>query len=288
MIIKKKFELGTGGVVPNIVTMPKSTLKAFSFNKGELEYLQSAALTYSRSKPQEGSKLVEKYYKSCVLVKMPTYPLPGFVTNKGVPVCNLDILGGTLLTDYSSSDIFSIYLYSILLNIYYKNPKRDPHIEEHISAFFFAILMRMYGKKSGLLGAYQKMIPQLRFLIQLYVRRGMIGTTETVDKSINDISRNLYMDPSKMNLNFDFTSTIDFLRSINTNGIISISEVKFTSDVVSRAGISSLPIFEDIGRLYATILSSRVPANTVFSSVWKKMHEKIFNKLSEFAFRKAT
>jgi hypothetical protein len=93
------------------------------------------------------------------------------------------------------------------------------------------------------------------------------------------------MDPKDLNLDFDFNNPSGLLDSIKKNDIISISKNSFASVVIKFGGILSLPMFEDISRLFATILATTVPGETVFSKYWAKRSKDIFLKLEYFGLK---
>jgi hypothetical protein len=142
----------------------------------------------------------------------------------------------------------------------------------------FSIFMKMFGKSSGLIGSYSTLIPNLRFLISLYINVAFFGEIQE-EKLISRLATSLYMDPKGLDLNFDFTSVKEFLLAINKNKIIPISENTFSSKVVNQMGLASLPMFEDLSRFYATILGATVPGNSVFSGYLAKVNSGLFGKL---------
>jgi hypothetical protein len=104
---------------------------------------------------------------------------------------------------------------------------------------------------------------------------------EINQKEIERQCAKLFLDPNDVDLNYDFKSTIDFLRAINKNGIIKISENIFSSTIISRTSLTSLPMFEDTSRFFATLLASGVSGNRVFSTYWLKLERKhsMYDKL---------
>jgi len=281
MVVKDRFELiyKTTGDVYNVVPLSTSTLKAYQVMGADLQYLTNLANTYSRIKEHPTSKLVEKESKKCMVVKFPDYPLPGFITRRGAPITNLSVLPVTQLSDYSSSDIYSLFLYTICLDYFINKKPFDLDGEIHISNYLFSVFMNLFGKKSGLVGAFSDLIPKLRFIIRLYVYASMFGG-KLDERAINKLANiPINVDPSELNLNFDFRSTKEFLKAINKNNLIPISENKFSTLVINRAGISSLPLFEDVSRLFATLISSTVVGNRIFSTYWKRVNAPLFDRL---------
>ena len=279
-MVKSKFELiyGSMGEIYNILPLSRSTLTAYEISKEDYYFLMGSARTFSRTKNQIGVN-IDKHFNEIVFVKMPQYPLPGFVTTKGVAVVNLESIAASQITDYSNADIYAMMLYSLSLKEFItKQSLSSEDFAEHVSAFLFSIFMKLYGKKSGLLGAYRNLIPNLRFLISYYVYVSMFGYSQTQELA-NKIGSLVYRDPKELNLNFNFSSTKGFLEAINENNIIPISENKFSTQIINIAGVTGLPLFEDLSRFFATLLAATVPGNSLFSRYWIKVRKELYNKL---------
>jgi len=285
MLVKDKFELvyRTEGSVLNIVPLSRGTLKAYEIDKNDFRHLLILAETFGRLKGHPAKNIIGDGAKELVVVDMPAYPLPAFVTNRGIPVVNLSVLPAKLLTDFSASDIFSLFLYTLALQKFaIKKPFR-PGTEANVAGLIFSVFMKLFGKKSGLIGSYKHLIPKLQFLIYLYVSTAMMGISDT-DSTRRKIASLIFIDVGDMKLNYNFRSTKDFLKAINDNEIIPISQIKFSTSIISTGGLASLPMFEDLSRFFATILASTVP-NSQFSYFWAKVNQNLFNKLVETGLR---
>lgn len=285
MLIKNKFELiyKTGGDVLNVVPLSRGTLKAYEIDKNDFRHLQILAETFGRLKGHPANKVVSDNSKNLIVVDMPSYPLPAFITKTGLPVVNLSVLPAKLLTDYSASDIFSLFLYALSLQTFVIKKPFKSGTEASVSGMIFSVFMKLFGKKSGLIGSYKHLIPKLQFLIYLYVSVSMMGISDN-ENTRKKIASTVFIDKEEMKLDYDFSSTKDFLKAINDNEIIPISQIKFSTAIISTGGISSLPMFEDLSRFFATILASTIP-NSQFSYFWAKVNQNLFNKLVEIGLR---
>lgn len=280
MRVKKEFELvyKTTGAVYNIVPLSNSTLMAYRVSKEDANHLLANAMTYNRIKPHGASKIIEKYMKNVLIINMPEYPLTGFVTTSGQPVINLNPLGSGFITDYTSSDIFSLFLYSISLWGYITKQAISEDNAETISNMFFSIFMKSYGKKSGLIGSYSYLIPNLRFLTNLYIYVAFFGKEPTIALK-QKIANQLYIKYDELKLDYDFSSIKEYLKSINENNIISLSPNTFSTTIINKVGIASLPLFEDLSRFYATLLASTVIGNSQFPGYFTKVNTSLFDRL---------
>ena len=285
MLIKNKFELiyRTDGNVLNVVPLSRGTLKAYEIDKNDFRHLQILAETFGRLKGHPANRIVTDGSRNLIVVNIPSYPLPAFITKNGLPVVNLSVLPAKLLTDYSASDIFSLFLYTLSLNNFVKREPFKPGTESNVSGMIFSVFMKLFGKKAGLIGSYKYLIPKLQFLIYLYVSVSMMGIPDN-ENTRKRIASTVFIDKNELKLNYDFGSTKDFLKSINDNEIIPISQIKFSTAIISTGGVSSLPMFEDISRFFATILASTVP-NSQFSYFWAKVNQNLFNILVETGLR---
>lgn len=285
MVVKDNFELiyKTAGKVQNVVSLSRGTLKAYEIDKIDFDHILMLAKSFSRVKQHPASNFVNDEAYKLVIIKMDSYPLPAFVTKTGLGVVNLSVLPARSLTDYTPSDIYSMFLYAISLRTYITKKPFRSGIEANVAGMIFSIFMKMFGKKSGLIGSYKYLIPKLQFLIYLYVSVSMMGISHnsSLEKRIGAIT---YTDPSDLKLNYDFSKTSDFLKSINENEIIPLSENKFSSVMINVGGVASLPMFEDLSRFFATLLACGIP-NSQFSYIWAKINTNLYGKLVEIGLR---
>lgn len=283
--IKKEFELvyGSTGKVYNIAPFSSSTLKAFTLDKEDENYIKSLVKIFLKSKGHTTSGFVDKNVNNVIPITFPEYPLPAFINKNNKCYVNLSYIQVTNITEFSNVDLYSVYLYALSLHKFMNKDKKDILIEP-ISRFLYSSFVRIFGKKSGLMGNYKDLLPYLRFLIQLYVAVSFFEKKQD-EKLKSTIASSLFIDYKNINLDFDFKKTSELLNAINVNKIIPISENKFSTAVIKRGGISSLPMFEDPDRLLATILASSVSGNNIFSSVWYKLNKPVFSNLENVALR---
>ena len=165
MLVKDKFELvyRTSGDVYNVAPLSSSTLKAYELNKDEGNHIRTIVNSFSKAKRHAASSIVSKELDSLILIKMDSYPLPGFVTNRGQGVVNLSVFPVKMVTDYMPSDMFSLFLYIIALKNFINKKPFKAGTEANISGMIFSIFMKLFGKKSGLIGSYGHLIPKLQY-----------------------------------------------------------------------------------------------------------------------------
>ena len=286
MRIKDKFEMiySKIGSIENIVDISSETLNRVVIDDDDQKYLNILAGGYAKAKGS--GDFVLNNINKCMAVRMPNYPLPGFVSKNGAACINLSILTSDHVSDYSSADIFSMYLYSLSLNSYVKNKPFDKHVEEVVTDFIFATFMKLFAKKYGLQGSYQYLIPNLQGVIALYINSAFMGN-EITKRTIDVTSNKYYIDLNKLNLEFDFSSIQGLFKALRFNNILPITENVFSTTILNVAGISSVPMFEDISRFFATINAASVSGGLVFSSFFRKVNPRLFERILEIGMKAA-
>lgn len=281
MYIKRNFELiygKRGEAVYNVMPVGKSTLKAFELDKDDLFFVKNLVKVHIRSKNEIGSDIVLKNIDKIKVVRMEKYPLSGFVSKDGQGYINISVLPSSDISDFSTTDAYTLYLYSTCLTKFINSGSIPSDADELISSFLFSIFMKMYRKKAGLTGSYRDLIPKLGFIVWLYTYVGILGNADTplVRKKI---AGNLYTSFDDLELDYDFKSTEQFLKCLNDNNIVSISVNNFSNQVINYAGVSSLPMFEDPSRFFSVLISSNIPGSKLFSSYWSKVRPDLFKKV---------
>jgi len=278
--VKQKFELvyGKAGNITNIMPFNASTINSFMIPADEAIYVQNLAMMHGRSKSLVGSDIILKHAEECKPVYIDDYPLAGFINKDGNAYANVQIINATNTSDYTPADVYSMYLYALSLKYFIKADAKLENTEADVAAFIFAIFMKFYGKKSGLVGSHSDLMPKLRYLITLYVHCGMLNNPDN-KITRRRISSRMYSTFDDMDLNFDFTTIGGMLKAMNKNRIVSISLNTFSNQVVRFGGVQSLPMFEDITRFYTTILAGTVSGSKIFSSYWSKVMPKLHDRL---------
>lgn len=287
MIVKDRLELvyGKSGNLSNIFESNYSSLKKYEINKLNLEHIKNIARVYGSSRSHFAKGIVDKNIPKCKVIEYDKYPLSGFSTKGYVPVVNLVSFAGGSISDFTPANAYSLYLYSIAFSSFAKKKPFRSDIEEHVSSFIFTVFMRMFGKQAGLVGSYKHLIPQLRFIISLYVSIGMMGNNDTSSERKKIALRSQLIDIETMKMDYDFSKIKEFLKCINENRIIPISENVFSSKIIRMGGIDILPIFEDISRFFAVFLASTVSGNTIFGGYLPKVRPELFQKLVYIGYK---
>ena len=281
MITKKKFELiyGKSGEVYNVLPINHVSLKPFEVEPEDAQYIKNLVRMYTKMRKALGYEYVLSNLDKCHILNLEEYPLPAFINTEGNCYCNIAVLPYPNMSEMTTTDAYAIFLYALSNYDYSTKGKISDDSEEYISQYIFSVFMKMFGKKSGILGSYGNMIPKLHFIIKLYVHVSMFGNEDTIPAR-NRIANLLMTDYDTLRLdNFDFNSIDSILKCINNNNIIPLSGNSFSTEVVKYGGISSLPMFEDVSRFMATMLTSTISGNNLITTYWQKVNPNLSNKL---------
>lgn len=277
MRIKEDLKLLGSGINFNIYTLSENALTPYFYNKDEQMYIRLLINTYGKSVDPRLHKLVEKNLDKCWIINYEDYPLIGSCNTKNIPIINLAPLKATYLTDFQPVDVYCCFLYTILFSNYVEKRPFSNDLVDQVCLFYFNVFMNMYGKKAGLTGS-PELVNKLRYLVYMYTYSGIFGIELT--KNIkNKVSSFLFTNQDRLKLDYDFSNIIEFLKCIKDNGIIAISENKFATDAIKIDGIESLPMYEDISRLFATLVATTIKGNSVFSNYWAKKSKTIYDKM---------
>jgi len=284
MRVKKDLELMDD--ILNIYDLSENSLKPYMYDSKDIDYMHTLLGAYERGKtiPAGLSRLVNGNLDKFIVVNYEDYPLTGTAMPNGTPIVNLAPLQASYITDLQSADLYSCFAYSAVFGNYIKNKPFKSTLVDQVALWMFNSFMGIYGKKSGLIGSYNNLTPKLRFIILLYTYDGLFGI-KTSKKTIKKASGITHVDPKEMKLNYDFSDPVQFLKCIRDNGIISISENKFATDIIRVGKIYSIPMFEDLSRLFSTLLASVVKGNNVFPQYWAKKSKSIFEKMVFHGYR---
>jgi len=283
MISKNDFDLMYEGNknLFNIYDFSESSLKPYLADEESINYFKVLVKTYSSEKTLPFGKLILKELDNVLVSKMEDYPLPGFMTSKKIGVVNLAPIDAKLLSDYSAPDVYACFAYTIILSKLMSRSGFTDRLEDQVSLFLDSAFMGMFGKKSGMIGSYRHLIPKLKFIIAMYTHEGMFGNKPN-DIYRNKVASKYFLDYKEMKLDYDFKSITDTIKCINDNNIISLSENVFSTSVINYGGIISLPMFEDLSRMFATLLMVFVKGNHLFSTYWYKKSKSVYEKLIKF------
>lgn len=285
MNIKEKFELvyNKSGSVYNILPIRKHTLEGFKVSNEDKLHLKILTSSYARTKASSSSFIMDNF-DNIAVCRIDDYPLPASITQDNIPIINLSVLPSEFISDYTAADIYAMVLYALVLNVYITKKPFESEIESHISNFLIYTFMKLFAKRSGLLGSYKDKIPKLQLILSLYVNVSMMGT-KFDDRLLSKLSNKYFIDARTLDVEkFNFNSIHGMFNALKHNNILSLSENSFSSSIINLMGVNSLPLFEDSSRFFATLVGSTVSGNSLFSSYFKKVNTSLYDKLVNIAY----
>jgi len=281
MIIKEKFELlkYNNKLVDNIVDLPDVTLNALSIDVDDKKFIYNNILAYAKT--TNFYNVVKDHLDQIFFIRAATYPLIGFVTFKGRLVVNLNVIAQHEVLNMRIKELYATVIYTISLSKFLKKRPFNYDLHMGITNYFFALFMSIYAKKHGLIGTYSSVLPNMKFLISLYIDSSFFGKDINIKlKTKTAAMFNVNLDT--INANFNFDKIDDLISAFRVNDIIHFSKLTFTNDIVTRSGIQTLPAMEDISRFFSTILIADLKTQ-LLTAYLVKVNAPLFKKLNYIA-----
>lgn len=284
--VKQKFDLisSRSGQAANIMHISKDELLKYSIPEDDLTQLRSLVMSYIRSRGA-GSFVKDKLHE-VIVVKMPDYPLNNFTTTEFIPVVNISNQTSEYISDYLSSNAYSLFLYSLVHKELTKHRIFEKDIAEHIINLYTLIMFKYFGKKHGLTGSHNDLVDALKILITIYVYTAIMGEPLN-DQLVHRASSRVFSEVGKkLKIDESIKTPNGLFKLLKDNNIMPISANSFISTMITRAGTAEpLAIFEDCSRLFAFILASNVVGSNLYSNFIKKISQKTFDKFVDMGIK---
>lgn len=298
MIIKDKFSLLKDK--SNIIDISASTIsrvlvangvkKAHSILKLEkkISHFAKDKVLKLLSDPKES--------KNIAIVNIPKYVLP-VTYNKGTKQIIINIAPfGTDDIGPTSPDTRTLYSAIVYGYIFYTLVTKKYDVKQSLSSpiilFLITLLIRLFAKEYGLLGAYSGRIPLLKFLTSCYVYSSFFGIKGSkAYRMASSASQFNYKDIEKELNKIDFSDIDGLIDSLSKlKAMPGLNKHVFTKKFLTFFGINFLPALEDLSRFIAILTSATVSGSTIVPTYLSvKYNETEFNKIikiSETIFRK--
>jgi hypothetical protein len=288
MVIKDKFELLRG--TKNFLSESESTIKSYNVEENSPRALFAYLMLHNKKIKHFTKDVIFKLISSIskreeiIIVTFDKYLLPVTynTTTKNI-IINLK--------PFNASDISFIEprsLYSCIVYGYYFKQLLEGKVKINemyapiIISFLFSVFIRLFGKQYGLLGIYTQKNIKLKFLLSCYILSSFFGIKSSPNLLIksSSISQYNYKSEEDKLLSYDFSSIIEFIRSLSELGIFpGIRQYGFSSQVMKRFKLDFLPALEDVSRFFSLILVSDIPGTSIVSTSLFRQNEGEFNKL---------
>ena len=223
-MVKKNLELL--GNAPNTISLPEATIDNYRVNEEEKDFFKSSVSIFSKkAKSHTTFSSVRKHigndFSHFDIVRMSKYPLPVvYNTNTKKIVINISALGRRTVSSIEPRDLYALvvngHTYSSLL--YSQFPTANA---ASVSEFMSAIFLKTFSRKYGLSGSFFDLIPELRFLVSVYVLVSFFGLNINSAAKKAIITSKYQLDKTKINLDaYDFSSIKELIKVLSETGTL--------------------------------------------------------------------
>jgi hypothetical protein len=281
-----KLKLNLLNNIPNVFTQSQSTIDAFKVDEYDHEnIIRTIKLLLHRINHFSTSLMVRKIednFDDVDFVRLIKYPLPAAFNIKTKRVLiNLQVLGKKEITNIDPRTLYSVIFYGYLCKLYTLKPlKINTQIE--VSDYFTDLLMKLFGKKYGIMASYQEMIPKLRFICITYILTSFYGIPQKVSYKKAVRSRVTQKDFNIDFDDYDLSNARDFIKILSESGVFPGIDLSFFIGYVLKnrnLGLSSIPMFEDEMRFMATLGASTLPSGGLFPPYLEAFNASLHRKI---------
>jgi hypothetical protein len=227
------------------------------------------------------SKLLKNNLESYDIVNLPKYPLyAAYNTSTRKIVVNMSEWSRKDVLNIPSVDLYALMFYGYICAFYSVN-KIDKSLIPSISNFISSMFFKIFSKQYGLSGSYQDLLPKMRYLITIYT---MVSFFDIKQKNTYKLATGIAKvnyDSLNLDLNkYDFFDIGDFIKVLSDADIMPGFDLyTFTSKMLKRFGIKSLPLFEDPMRFMATMAGGSIPAVSIFPPYFEMFNSSIYKDI---------
>jgi hypothetical protein len=289
MIIKESFELIKD--MPNVFHYSENQLKGVTIESDLLDLIRLIKLLESRVKHFTSEKVFDLIYddskvkKNIRIVKAEKYLLP---VSYNIPtdeiIINILPFGISEISRLDSKVAYSLVAYGICFkSLVTKKLKITEKYASPYINYLMTVLIRIFGKEFGLLGAYSGEIPKLKFLLSTYILTSFFGIKQTEAYKISSSFARFNYNNIEQNLRkYDFNSITDLILSLSELKVMpGISKYNFTAKILKFLSVNFLPALEDISRFTCTILASDISGNNMIPAFIYSYNKNEYDKILE-------
>lgn len=173
--------------------------------------------------------------------------------------------------------LYSCLIYGIVLRSMYN---KKQHINEDFSgpiiAFLNTVVLSIFGKQYGLIGAYSYRIPILKYLTACYVLSSYFGVkgNELFEKAKKHANVNFREEIDKLE-KYDFFNITEYIKALSESNVMrGFTTHEFTFKLYRFLGIHFLAAMEDFSRFMALMTISEIPGNSFIPFSLKKYNRR--------------
>lgn len=272
---------------PNYFRFSKSVLDSYSIENG-VEDLKSIIEMISRRVDHFSSSYMSNFFKKdgrVYVVNIPNYLLPVSYNIKTQDILlNLNYFNNNDISRIDPRNVYALLLYGISFKNLIENGHKiiKDDVYDPVSDFMSTLILRMFGKQYGIMGAFSSEIPKMRFATHLYVMTSFFGETQNkiYKKSASYAGFDHFQVLDKLD-NYDFSKVREYVRFLNDSGAMpGFNSYALSSRLINSFGIFFIPMIEDVSRFFSTMLIGEMKGSSIVSGFVSKLNLKASSKIS--------
>ncbi len=281
-IPKKNFSLLKN--VPNIVSLPQSTIDTIKLDEYDINTIHQMLKLLLPRINHFSTNLMEKklqnYFSDIDFVRFRNYPLVATFNEKtNRPIVNVNVFGKKEVSNIENRSLYSAILYAYLCKLFTLRPLKIQTYED-VSLFLSNMIMKIFGKKYGIMASYEDMIPKLQFIITSYVlvsfynqkQQNVYSKASKYGASIKDFNVDINQ--------YDLSDSKILIKLLSESGVFpGMLLIDFVASIVNRYGVLMIPFFEDEMRFMATLGASSMATGGLFPPYIEQFQKTIYIKL---------
>jgi len=290
--VKEKFDLIS--TVDNIENLNSSRIRSMEIDDGLKKMYNSINVSVNKSQDKFYSKIIEKLvmskkygitiydykpvlydnYKMAVVYNKPTREI---LVN--IAYYNVDDIYGN---KPDPKTLISCIIYGFVLErIIEKKVNIHDDFAGPIITFLNTVVLSIFGKNYGLIGAYSNRIPILKYLTACYVLSSFFGIHgSTLFEKAKSYANVDFRNDIEALTRYDFSNILQYIKVISDAKVMPGFNVhEFTNKIYKFLGIHFIAAFEDFSRFMALMTISAIAGNTFVPFSLKKYNQKEYMRI---------
>jgi len=284
-MIKQKLTLLADAT--NIFNFSQNLMDSYSISEEDKEMVSSVVKIFSKKVKEHYTLAKIQHHISNNLsrfdiVSISKYSLP-FTFNAPTKkaVVNIAALGKRSVSSIDPRDLYTLIVSAhVFANSILK--RLPPSLHADISEFMSAIFLKIFAKKFGLIGSFYHLIPELRYLVSVFVFTSFFDYDQK--ESYKTAVRYAKYSKSSLKIDlddYDFRNIYDLIKALNDNGTLpGLTSYMFVSIMISNFGEYNLSMFEDLARFNSAIVASSINGNTITTPRLQLFNPDLYNKIT--------
>jgi hypothetical protein len=286
---EKKYDFELLEKTPNIAKTKSELgqIQQIATQKDLVSVIGSSLPTITHYSKEPLVRFLQNNPKAFTICLAPSYVLPAaYVKSEKQVFLNISYFSASNIGRVDYRNLYGLALYGFIL-YHVHGLKRGRMSEEYASFicdFLSAILIRVFGKKYGLLTSYSYLIGSLKFMVACYVLSSFFSIPSgdrlyLKASSMSGFSPDLIRDRLG---SYDFSKITNFVAALSDFSIMpGISPFVFASVLFRSFGSSFVAALEDYGRFVSFFICSELRGSTIAGSFFSKFHAYSYTRISK-------